>query len=62
MGAECEEPGEEAGEVLEVVRGAAVDRVRDVEQLAVRGDVEEVVQDRLDVAEVCGATTVRWPG
>ena len=51
--AEREQAGEEAGEVLERVRGGGAGYVCYVEQAAARGDVEEVAEDGGDVAEVC---------
>ena len=53
MGAEGEEPGEEAGEVLERVGGGGAGYVCYVEEAAAGGDVEEVAEDGGDVAEVC---------
>ena len=53
MCAEREEPGEEAGEVLEGVRGRAGVRVGDVEEGAGGREVEEVAEDGGGVAQVC---------
>ena len=50
MCAEGEEPGEEAGEVLEGVRGRAGVGVGDVEEGAGGREVEEVAEDRGGVA------------
>ena len=54
--AEGEQPRQEAREVLERVRrrrGGAV-RVRDVEQAAVRREVQQVVQDARGGLDICG--------
>ena len=53
MRAERERAREEAREVLELVRGRAARDVCYVEEAAVWGDVEEVAEDRRDVARVC---------
>ena len=64
MYAKSKEAGEEAGEVLEVVRGRAAVGVGDVEEAARGRDVEQVAEDGGDVAQVCcwGEGGVWWVG